>query len=109
MGDLSGLTNNIQEVVTRDQQPDLVQKVKEGNVTLRTSYELSQYLLKMGPLEQASDASEFLLKLLCCGLMRMHAAGRNAGVWLQEMGLLVPAQKVSCPVLIGCCGGRTCV
>ncbi|KAL6610486.1 hypothetical protein ACP70R_040455 [Stipagrostis hirtigluma subsp. patula] len=52
MGDLSGLMNKIQDVMPADQQPELLQKLAEGAFTLRLLYEMSQNLLKMGPLGQ---------------------------------------------------------
>ncbi|CAN4088522.1 unnamed protein product [Withania somnifera] len=52
MGDLSGLVNKIQDVVSMDQQPELLQKLSEGQFTLRIMYEQFQNMLKMGPLGQ---------------------------------------------------------
>ncbi|CAN4086406.1 unnamed protein product [Withania somnifera] len=52
MGDLSGLVNKIQDVVPMDQQPELLQKLSEGQFNLRMMYEQFQNMLKMGPLGQ---------------------------------------------------------
>ncbi|KAI8529438.1 hypothetical protein RHMOL_Rhmol12G0225000 [Rhododendron molle] len=52
MGDLSGFMDKIKEVVPMDQQPELLQKLSEGNFTLRVMYEQFQNLLKMGPIGQ---------------------------------------------------------
>ncbi|KAK7261339.1 hypothetical protein RIF29_27648 [Crotalaria pallida] len=52
MGDLSGFMDKIQEVVPMDQQPELLQKLSEGNFTLRIMYEQFQNILKMGPIGQ---------------------------------------------------------
>ncbi|KAM3380643.1 hypothetical protein P3S68_006216 [Capsicum galapagoense] len=52
MGDLSGLVNKIQDVVSIDQQPELLQKLSEGQLTLRIMYEQYQNMLKMSPLGQ---------------------------------------------------------
>ncbi|TXG69392.1 hypothetical protein EZV62_004327 [Acer yangbiense] len=52
MGDWSGFMDKIHEVVPMDQQPKLLQKLSEGNFTLRIMYELYQNLLKMGPIGQ---------------------------------------------------------
>ncbi|KAF3625475.1 Signal recognition particle 54 kDa protein 1 [Capsicum annuum] len=52
MGDLSGLVNKIQDVVSIDQQPELLQKLSEGQLTLRIRYEQYQNMLKIGPLGQ---------------------------------------------------------
>ncbi|KAM3269025.1 signal recognition particle 54 kDa protein 1 isoform X2 [Capsicum chacoense] len=54
-GDLSGLVNKIQDVVSIDQQPELLQKLSEGQLTLRIMYEQYQNMLKMGPLGQNSN------------------------------------------------------
>ncbi|MED6143581.1 hypothetical protein PIB30_007527 [Stylosanthes scabra] len=49
MGDWSGFMDKIHEVVPMDQQPELFQKLSEGNLTLRIMYELYfQNILKMG-------------------------------------------------------------
>ncbi|XP_056167415.1 signal recognition particle subunit SRP54 2-like [Syzygium oleosum] len=50
--DWSGFMDKIHEVVPKDQQPELLLKLSEGNSTLRIMYELFQYILKMGPMGQ---------------------------------------------------------
>ncbi|GAB4842098.1 hypothetical protein Ancab_012058 [Ancistrocladus abbreviatus] len=52
MGDWSGFMDKIHEVVPMDQQPELLQKLTEGNFTLRIMYEQFQNILKMGPIGQ---------------------------------------------------------
>ncbi|KAL3736806.1 hypothetical protein ACJRO7_025696 [Eucalyptus globulus] len=52
MGDWSGFMDKIHEVVPKDQQPELLQKLSEGNFTLRIMYEQFQHILKMGPIGQ---------------------------------------------------------
>lgn len=52
MGDWSGFMDKIHEVVPMDQQPELLQKLTEGNFTLRIMYEQFQNILNMGPLGQ---------------------------------------------------------
>jgi signal recognition particle GTPase len=37
-----------------DQQPELLQKLSEGNFTLRIMYEQFQNILKMGPIGQVT-------------------------------------------------------
>jgi signal recognition particle subunit SRP54 len=54
MGDWSGFMDKIQEVVPMDQQPELLQKLSEGNFTLRIMYEQFQNIVKMGPIGQVS-------------------------------------------------------
>ncbi|PPS15564.1 hypothetical protein GOBAR_AA05021 [Gossypium barbadense] len=53
MGDWSGFMDKIHEVVPMDQQPELLQKLSEGNFTLRIMYEQFQNILKMGPIGQS--------------------------------------------------------
>ena len=55
MGDWSGFMDKIHEVVPMDQQPELLQKLSEGNFTLRIMYEQFQNLLKMGPISQVTS------------------------------------------------------
>jgi signal recognition particle subunit SRP54 len=52
MGDWSGFMDKIHEVVPMDQQPELLQKLTEGNFTLRIMYEQFQNIQNMGPLSQ---------------------------------------------------------
>ncbi|XP_058780453.1 signal recognition particle subunit SRP54 2-like [Vicia villosa] len=52
MGDWSGFMDKIHEVVPTDQQPELVQKLLEGNFTLRLMYEQFQNFLQLGPTSQ---------------------------------------------------------
>ncbi|KAL6285966.1 hypothetical protein ACE6H2_010356 [Prunus campanulata] len=52
MGDWSGFMDKIHEVVPMDQQPELLQKLSEGNFTLRIMYEQFQNILHMGPISQ---------------------------------------------------------
>ncbi|KAG6547007.1 hypothetical protein Mapa_011624 [Marchantia paleacea] len=51
-GDWSGFVDKIHEVVPMDQQPELLQKLTEGNFTLRIMYEQFQNIQNMGPLSQ---------------------------------------------------------
>lgn len=54
MGDWSGLMEKIHEAVPMDQQPELLQKLSEGNFTLRMMYEQFQNIMNMGPLGQVN-------------------------------------------------------
>lgn len=65
MGDWSGFMDKIHEVVPMDQQPELLQKLSEGNFTLRIMYEQFQSLLKMGPISQVLFASD----IICCNFI----------------------------------------
>lgn len=44
--------DKIHEAVPMDQQPELLQRLSEGNFTLRIMYEQFQNILNMGPLGQ---------------------------------------------------------
>lgn len=57
MGDWSGFMDKIHEAVPMDQQPELLQKLSEGNFTLRIMYEQFQNILNMGPLGQVTVSS----------------------------------------------------
>ncbi|CAH8254969.1 unnamed protein product [Arabidopsis lyrata] len=52
MGDWSGFVDKLQEVVPKDQQPELLEKLSQGNFTLRIMYDLFQNILNMGPLKE---------------------------------------------------------
>lgn len=60
MGDWSGFMDKIHEVVPMDQQPELLQKLSEGNFTLRIMYEQFQNILKMGPIGQVCQLLTYL-------------------------------------------------
>ncbi|PIM99418.1 Signal recognition particle, subunit Srp54 [Handroanthus impetiginosus] len=67
MGDWSGFMDKIHEVVPMDQQPELLQKLSEGNFTLRIMYEQFQNILKMGPIGQVCQLPANLpLILMAC-------------------------------------------
>lgn len=75
MGDWSGFMDKIHEVVPMDQQPELLQKLSEGNFTLRIMYEQFQNLLKMGPISQVTT------RLICLLLddVRLPVINFNLG------------------------------
>ncbi|KAK1281028.1 hypothetical protein QJS04_geneDACA003039 [Acorus gramineus] len=52
MGDWSGFMDKIHEVLPMDQQPELLQKLSEGNFSLRIMYEQFQNILKIRPIGQ---------------------------------------------------------
>lgn len=56
--------DKIHEVVPMDQQPELLQKLSEGNFTLRIMYEQFQNLLKMGPIGQVCRLPNQLHRIL---------------------------------------------
>lgn len=62
--DLSGLVRRIHEVVPKDQQPELLQRLSEGNFTPRIMYEQFQYIISMGPIGQVCSCL-CLLELEC--------------------------------------------
>nr|GEU87285.1 signal recognition particle 54 kDa protein 2 [Tanacetum cinerariifolium] len=64
MGDLSGFMDKIHEVVPMEQPPELLQKLSEGNFTMRIMYEQFQNILKMGPINQMQSL-HFLAGGLC--------------------------------------------
>lgn len=63
MGDWSGFMDKIHEAVPMDQQPELLQKLQEGNFTLRIMYEQFQNILNMGPLGQVIVLFPAVLRL----------------------------------------------
>lgn len=65
MGDWSGFMDKIHEVVPMDQQPELLQKLSEGNFTLRIMYEQFQHIMKMGPIGQVCCSRLCNLTFVC--------------------------------------------
>ncbi|KAG5115048.1 hypothetical protein JHK82_038317 [Glycine max] len=97
MGDWSGFMDKIHEVVPMDQQPELLQKLSEGNFTLRIMYEQFQNILKMGPISQVfSMLPGFSAELMPKGQLdssnpklmnesRMMRIARGAGRQIREV------------------------
>lgn len=52
MGDIKGLVERINEVVPEDMQPEMMDKLLEGNFTLRMMREQYVSMLKLGPMSQ---------------------------------------------------------
>lgn len=52
MGDLSGLVDKLQEVVPKDQQAEIMEKISKGNFSMRMMYDQYQSFLSSGPLNQ---------------------------------------------------------
>ncbi|KAF3610314.1 hypothetical protein DY000_02045397 [Brassica cretica] len=52
MGDLSGLVDKLQEVVPKDQQAELLEKISKGYFSMRMMYDQYQSFLNSGPLNQ---------------------------------------------------------
>eukprot|EP00898_Chlorokybus_atmophyticus_P004004 jgi/Chlat1/4604/Chrsp290S04347 len=52
LGDWRGFMDKIKDVIPEEQQPELLQKLSEGQFSMRIMYEQYQNILKMGPLGQ---------------------------------------------------------
>jgi len=63
MGDWSGFVDKLQEVVPKDQQPELLEKLSQGNFTLRIMYDQFQNILNMGPLKEVSIFFSNIIRL----------------------------------------------
>jgi len=63
MGDWSGFVDKLQEVVPKDQQPELLEKLSQGNFTLRIMYDQFQNILNMGPLKEVSIFISNIIRL----------------------------------------------
>ena len=61
MGDWSGFVDKLQEVVPKDQQPELLEKLSQGNFTLRIMYDQFQNMLNMGPLKEVRISGQILV------------------------------------------------
>jgi len=65
MGDIEGLVDKIKEAVpSMEDQNKLMQKISEGNFTLRDMYEQFQNILKMGPLNKVMEMIPGFAQLL---------------------------------------------
>ncbi|KAL6005909.1 hypothetical protein ACLOJK_039954 [Asimina triloba] len=95
MGDWSGFMDKIHEVVPMDQQPELLQKLSEGNFTLRIMYEQFQNILKMGPIGQL-----FGYKLHIKGLRRTLVSKLFACKPIDVLDALTGKRTFSSPHLL---------
>ena len=75
MGDWSGFVDKLQDVVPKNQQPELLEKLSQGTFTLRIMYDQFQNILNMGPLKEVRES---LVKLLLC----LRAQG-----WLSDISI----------------------
>ncbi|WOH11826.1 hypothetical protein DCAR_0831320 [Daucus carota subsp. sativus] len=55
MGDISGFTNKVHELVAVNQQHDFMQRLSDGNFTLRNMYQLFQSMHEMGLINEVSS------------------------------------------------------
>ncbi|KAJ9507604.1 hypothetical protein QJQ45_019210 [Haematococcus lacustris] len=53
-GDVSGLMDKIQDIIPEDKQPELLDSIQKGNVTMRVLKDMFESVLEMGPMSQAS-------------------------------------------------------
>lgn len=53
-GDVSGLMDKIQDVIPEDKQPELLETISKGNVTMRVLRDVFESFLQMGPVSQVS-------------------------------------------------------
>ena len=61
MGDLSGLVDKLQEVVPKDQQAEIMEKISKGNFSMRMMYDQYQSVLSSGPLNQVRISCQILV------------------------------------------------
>jgi len=55
LGDVTGLIEKIKNVVPADSQPDLINRISQGQFSLRDMYEQFQSIMKMGPLNKVME------------------------------------------------------
>jgi len=58
---MSGFVNKLQEVVPKDQQPELLEMLSHGKFTLRIMYDQFQNMLNMGPLKEVRISGQILV------------------------------------------------
>eukprot|EP00879_Flechtneria_rotunda_P006329 GHRR01006652.1.p1 GENE.GHRR01006652.1~~GHRR01006652.1.p1 ORF type:complete len:520 (+),score=205.24 GHRR01006652.1:452-2011(+) len=51
-GDVSGLMDKIQDVIPEDKQPELLETIQRGNISMRVMRDVFESFLNMGPLSQ---------------------------------------------------------
>ncbi|KAL6760898.1 subunit of the signal recognition particle [Haematococcus lacustris] len=51
-GDVSGLMDKIQDIIPEDKQPELLDSIQKGNVTMRVLKDMFESVLEMGPMSQ---------------------------------------------------------
>lgn len=58
-GDVSGLMDKIQDVIPEDKQPELLDTISKGNVTMRVLKDMFESVLELGPMSQVGGAQGF--------------------------------------------------
>jgi len=51
-GDVSGLMEKIQDVIPEDKQPELLETIQKGNISMRVLRDMFESFLQMGPMSQ---------------------------------------------------------
>ncbi|MEW5318017.1 MAG: hypothetical protein WDW38_009271 [Sanguina aurantia] len=51
-GDVTGLMDKIQDIIPEDKQPELLDTISKGNVTMRVLKDMFESVLEMGPMSQ---------------------------------------------------------
>lgn len=51
-GDVSGLMDKIQDVIPEDKQPELLDTISKGNVSMRVLRDMFESVLQLGPMSQ---------------------------------------------------------
>ena len=58
-GDVGGLMDKIQDVIPEDKQPELIDTISRGNVTMRVMRDVFESFLNMGPISQVKGGARF--------------------------------------------------
>jgi signal recognition particle subunit SRP54 len=59
-GDVSGLMDKIQDVIPEAKQPELLDTISKGNITMRVLRDIFESFLQMGPISQVGGGSGVL-------------------------------------------------
>ena len=54
-GDVSGLMEKIQDVIPEDKQPELLETIQKGNISMRVLRDMFESFLQMGPMSQVGS------------------------------------------------------
>jgi hypothetical protein len=90
-GDVSGLVDKIQDVIPEDKQPEMLETIARGNVTMRVMRDVFESFLSMGPVSQVRSGLVVCLE-------------EGEGVFLEVCGVIdcVLLSHVACATHMPC-------
>jgi hypothetical protein len=85
MGDLAGLVEKISDVVNKNDQKDMIQRIQQGQFSLRDMYEQFENILQMGPLNQVMEMVPGMSQILSASNLKGMDSGAKLKIYMNIM------------------------